>query len=37
MHDNNAKHIQIISKIESHLGIDNIDEIIADFRRYYGS
>ncbi|WP_429998848.1 pyruvate kinase, partial [Mycoplasmopsis bovis] len=28
-HDNNAKHIQIISKIESHLGIDNIDEIIA--------
>ncbi|WP_429987954.1 pyruvate kinase, partial [Mycoplasmopsis bovis] len=27
--DNNAKHIQIISKIESHLGIDNIDEIIA--------
>nr|WP_307926227.1 pyruvate kinase [Mycoplasmopsis bovis] len=29
LHDNNAKHIQIISKIESHLGIDNIDEIIA--------
>nr|WP_307908275.1 pyruvate kinase [Mycoplasmopsis bovis] len=37
LHDNNAKHIQIISKIESHLGIDNIDEIIADFRWYYGS
>ncbi len=29
LRDNNAKHIQIISKIESHLGIDNIDEIIA--------
>ncbi|WP_342268687.1 pyruvate kinase [Spiroplasma endosymbiont of Aspidapion aeneum] len=26
--DNNAKHVQIISKIESQIGIDNIDKII---------